>query len=439
MAELDIIKNIIENKDKIFESINEAKEKLIPIVNMTNILGCTTDEVKNSSLLHNLLKVKFKYENKEINFAKDFSEYVIKEKLKNDSVDINSTAEAFNEFYASNETWRRIDLLIKADNFEIIIENKINAGDQENQLKDYYDNRIKENKNNDKIKDNIFIVYLTRYGDKPSEFSINKELLEELENKNKIYYLSHDDIAEWIEKDILNKYQFLKEKEFQLIYSALIQIAYNEKFISKKTEENKMEQKIIKDFFDDNKYFETLLKDANDLDKKVSELNKSIELFENAKKVIADRKSEIILENESVKNDIKYSIDVGNYLKEKGITAQILNEEAIRRDIGNSGFSQNIRIFITPIWHHLYISLDQLTSGLSITINGTNGNLINKLKEKDIKNKINEILEGYDGEGSGGDYDSIYWKDINIEKDKPQDTAQKIIDLYNFLKEKIAQ
>ena len=438
MSELDIIKNIIENKDKIFESINEAKEKLIPIVNITNILGCATDEVKNSSLLHNLLKVKFKYDNKKINFAKDFSEYIIKEKFKNDSVDINSTAEAFNEFYASSETWRRIDLLIKADNFEIIIENKILAGDQPNQLKDYYKNRV-ENKNNDKIKDNIFIVYLTRYGDKPSEYSIDKKLLEELENENKICYLWHDDIAEWIEKDILNKYQFLKEKEFQLIYSALIQIAYNEKFISKKTEENKMEQKIIKDFFDNNKYFETLLKDTNDLDKKVSELNKSIELFENAKKVIADRKSEIILETESVKNDIKYSIDVGNYLKEKRIIAQILNEEAIRRDIGNSGFSQNIRIFITPIWHHLYISLDQLVSGLSITINGTNGNLINKLKEKDIENKIKEILEGYDGEGSGGDDESIYWKDINIEKYKPQDTAQKIIDLYNFLKEKIAQ
>lgn len=439
MAELDIIKNIIENKDKIFESINEAKEKLIPIVNITNILGCATDEVKNSSLLHNLLKVKFKYENKEINFAKDFSEYVIKEKLKNDSVDINSTAEALNEFYASNETWRRIDLLIKADNFEIIIENKIGAGDQENQLKDYYDNRLKENKNNDKIKDNIFIVYLTRYGYKPSEYSINKELLEELENKNKICYLSHDDISEWIEKDILNKYQFLKEKEFELIYSALIQIAYNEKFISKKTEENKMEEKIIRDFFEDNKYFESLLKDANDLGKKVIELNKSIELFENAKKVIADRRSEIILEAESVKKDIKYSVDVGNYLKEKGIIAQIFNEEQIRNAI-KDGFSHNIKIFITPIWHHLYITLNQLVSGLSITIVGSiSGHLINKVKEKEIKNKINEILNGYDEEGNGGDYECIYCKYINTEKDKPQDTAQKIIDLYNFLKEKIAQ
>ena len=431
---LDLLKNIIDNKDKIFEKINEEKEKLIPIVNITNILGCATDEVKNSSLLHNILKIKFKYENKEINFAKDFSEYIIKEKLKNDSVSINSMAEAYNEFYASSETWRRIDLFIHSDNFEIIIENKIWAGDQENQLKDYYNNRVNENKNNNEIKYNIFIVYLTRNRDKPSEFSIDRELIADLENKNKICYLSHEDIAEWIKNDILNKYQFLKDEKFQLIYSALIQIAYNEKYISKKTEENKMEQKIIEEYIN----FDLLLKDANDLDKKVNELNKSIELFENAKKLIADKKSEIILENESIKNGIKYSVDVGNYLKGKEINNIIFNEEAIRRDIKN-GFSLNIRIPITPIWHNLYISLEQGISWLSITISGTNGSFINKVKEEDIKKKITEILNGYDEEGEGGDNECIYGKNINIEKDKPEETAKKMIDLYDLLKEKIAQ
>ena len=430
---LDLLKNIIDNKDKIFEKINEEKEKLIPIVNITNILGCATDEVKNSSLLHNILKIKFKYENKEINFAKDFSEYIIKEKLKNDSVSINSMAEAYNEFYASSETWRRIDLFIHSDNFEIIIENKIWAGDQPNQLKDYYNNRVNENKNNNEIKYNIFIVYLTRNRDKPSEFSIDRELIADLENKNKICYLSHDDIAEWIKNDILNKYKFLKDEKFQLIYSALIQIAYNEKYISKKTEENKMEQKIIEEYIN----FDLLLKDANDLDKKVNELNKSIELFENAKKLIADKKSEIILENESIKNGIKYSVDVGNYLKGKEINNIIFNEEAIRRDIKN-GFSLNIRIPITPIWHHLYISLEQGISWLSISINGTNGNFINRLKEEDIKKKIAEILNGYDEEGEGGDNECIYGKNINIEKDKPEETAKKMIDLYKLL-EKINQ
>ena len=111
---LDLLKNIIDNKDKIFEKINEEKEKLIPIVNITNILGCATDEVKNSSLLHNILKIKFKYENKEINFAKDFSEYIIKEKLKNDSININSSnINVYSEEHPSSESKRRMDLFIQ--------------------------------------------------------------------------------------------------------------------------------------------------------------------------------------------------------------------------------------------------------------------------------------------------------------------------------------
>ena len=323
---LNLLKNIIENRDKIFESINEAKEKLIPIVNIINILGNTYYEVSNSSLLYNILKIKFKYDNKEINFAKDFSEYIIKEKLGNDSVNINSSnINVYREERPSIESKSRMDLFINSNNFEIIIENKIGAGDQPNQLKDYYENRIK---NNDKIKDNIFVVYLTRYGYKPSGVSIKEDERKKLEDDNKICYLSHDDIAKWIEDKILNnkEYQFLKDEKFQLIYSALIQIAYNEKIISKETEENKMEIDEIKKYVD----FDLLLKGANNLDKKVNELNKSIELFENAKKLIADKKREIILENESVKNNIKYSVDVSNYIKEKGITAIIFNEEQIR-------------------------------------------------------------------------------------------------------------
>ena len=196
-----------------------------------------------------------------------------------------------------------------------------------------------------------------------------------------------------------------------------------------------MELNEIKKYVD----FDLLLKDANDLDKKVNELNKSIELFENAKKLIADKKSELILENESVKNGIKYSVDVGNYLKQEGINNIIFNEEAIRRDIGEKAFSLNIRIPITPIWHNLYISLEQGVSWLSITISGTNGSFINKVKEEDIKKKITEILNGYDEEGEGGDNECIYGKNINIEKDKPEETAKKMIDLYSLLKEKIAQ
>ena len=71
--QIDLLKSLIENKEKIEKDIEEAKKRIIPTVNIINILGCAYDEVKNSSLLHNIFKIKFKYENKEIDFAKDFS------------------------------------------------------------------------------------------------------------------------------------------------------------------------------------------------------------------------------------------------------------------------------------------------------------------------------------------------------------------------------
>ena len=194
-----------------------------------------------------------------------------------------------------------------------------------------------------------------------------------------------------------------------------------------------MEQKIIEEFLNLN----SLINNIEGLENKSKELNEYIKLFENTIETIKNKKKDILLEDEIIRNDIKYSIDIGNYLKGKEINNIIFNEEAIRRDIKN-GFSLNIRIPITPIWHNLYISLEQGVSWLSITISGTNGSFINKVKEEDIKKKITEILNGYDEEGGGGDYECIYGKNINIEKDKAKDTAKKMIDLYKLL-EKINQ
>lgn len=441
--QIDLLKSLIENKEKIEKDIEEAKKRIIPTVNIINILGCAYDEVKNSSLLHNIFKIKFKYENKEINFAKDFSEYIIKEKLKNDSVNINSTAEAYNEFYASSETWRRIDLFIHSDNFEIIIENKIWADDQPNQLKDYYNNRINENKNNDKIKDNIFIVYLTRNRDKPKEISIDRELIEELENKNKICYLSHDDIAEWIKNSILNKYQFLKEEKLQLIYSALIQIRDNEKTITNPNEENNMEKKEIKRFFEENKYFETLLNKDETIKDSFDKLNKFYELLENAQRVIIDKKFELISGN------IKYSSKVSEFIKkvqsDKGEDymkgALLYNEEGIKGQF-NGIWSRNILISIIG-YLDLCITLEQniyiVDYHLFINIIANN-NIANKLREEPIKTEIGKIL-GKDSNKYKEDEDRgyIYTLYIDIEKDKPEEIGQKIIDLYNLLKEKITQ
>lgn len=425
--QIDLLKSLIENRHEIYE-------RLAPRVNIVDILGNTYYEVQNSKLLYYIFNTHFKYYDKEINFAKDFSLYIVgneyKDKIKNAKFE-----NVYREFQTKDG--RRIDILIVFDKFEIIIENKINAGDQENQLLDYYKDRYNNGKE-------IFLVYLTRWKYEASEYSISKETREKL--KDKIYYLSHGDIAKWIENDILNKYDFLKfDKKYQSIYSALIQIRDNERIITNPNEENNMEKEEIKKFFEreDNNYFETLLNKDETIKDSFDKLNKFYELLENAQRVIIDKKFELISGN------IKYSSKVSEFIKkvqsDKGEDymkgALLYDEEGIKGQF-NGIWSRNILISIIG-YLDLCITLEQniyiVDYHLFINIIANN-NIANKLREEPIKTEIGKIL-GKDSNKYKEDEDRgyIYTLYIDIEKDKPEEIGQKIIDLYNLLKEKITQ
>lgn len=423
--QIDLLKNLIENRHEIYE-------RLSPKVNIVDILGNTYYEVQNSKLLYYIFNTHFKYYDKEINFAKDLALYVVGNEYK-DKIKDAKFKNVYREFQTKDG--RRIDILIVFDKFEIIIENKINAGEQESQLEDYYKDRYNNGKE-------IFLVYLTRWKYEASEYSISKETKEEL--KDKIYYLSHGDIAKWIENYILNKYEFLKfDKKYQSIYSALIQIRDNEKTITNPNEENNMEKKEIKRFFEENKYFETLLNKEETIKDSFDKLNKFYELLENAQRVIIDKKFELISGN------IKYSSKVSEFIKkvqsDKGEDymkgALLYNEEGIKGQF-NGIWSRNILISIIG-YLDLCITLEQniyiVDYHLFINIIANN-NIANKLREEPIKTEIGKIL-GKDSNKYKEDEDRgyIYTLYIDIEKDKPEETAKKIIDLYNFLKEKITQ
>ena len=425
--QIDLLKNLIENRHEIYE-------RLAPRVNIVDILGNTYYEVQNSKLLYYIFNTHFKYYDKEINFAKDLALYVVGNEYK-DKIKDAKFKNVYREFQTKDG--RRIDILIVFDKFEIIIENKINASDQENQLLDYYNDRYNEEKE-------IFLVYLTRWKYEASEYSISKETREKL--KDKIYYLSHGDMAKWIENDILNKYEFLKfDKKYQSIYSALIQIRDNEKIITNPNEENNMEKEEIKKFFEreDNNYFETLLNKDETIKDSFDKLNKFYELLENAQRVIIDKKVAL------VSDDINYSLKVSEFIKsvqsDKGEDymkgALLYNEEGIKGQF-NGIWSRNILISIIG-YLDLCITLEQnvyiVDYHLFINIIANN-NIANKLREEPIKTEIGKIL-GKDSNKYKEDEDRgyIYTLYIDIEKDKPEETAQKIIDLYNFLKEKITQ
>ena len=107
----------------------------------------------------------------------------------------------------------RIDVLIKFTNpnYLIVIENKIDAGDQEKQLKRYY--------NYAKKKD-YTIFYLTKYGHEPSIWSTGKNLKEHYWTN--ISYKK--DIKQWLEKCICNSSDNYTVQETIKQYIGLIDI-----------------------------------------------------------------------------------------------------------------------------------------------------------------------------------------------------------------------
>ena len=421
MLELNLLKNLIENRQEIYE-------RLAPRVNIVDIFGYRELEVSNSKLLYHIFNTHFKYYDKEINFAKDFSLYIVGNKYK-DKIKDAKFGNVYREF--TTKEGRRIDILIVFDKFEIIIENKINAGEQESQLEDYYKDRYNDGKE-------IFLVYLTRWKYEASEYSISKETKEKL--KNKIYLISHGDIAKWIENDILNKYEFLKfDKKYQSIYSALIQIAYNEKFITKETEENKVEQKITEEFLN----LKSLINEGEPIKDNFDKLNKFYELLENAQGVVLDKRVEL------VSDDINYSLKLFKCLEDIRSTksedymkgAIFYRRENIGADFKRMEWSGSMKI---PIFSGLSIELDQhINYHLCVSVYSRNNDITNKLREEPIKTEIGKILDkdidNRNNYSENEDWDCIYTLYIDTEKYEPKDIADKIIELYDLLKEKITQ
>lgn len=412
--QLDLLKNLIENRQEIYE-------RLAPRVNIVDILGNTYYEVQNSKLLYYIFNTHFKYYDKEINFAKDLALYIVGNEYK-DKIKDAKFENVYREF--QTKEGRRIDILIVFDKFEIIIENKINAGEQESQLEDYYKDRYNNGKE-------IFLVYLTRWKYEASEYSISKETKEEL--KDKIYYLSHGDMAKWIENDILSKYDFLKfDKKYQSIYSALIQIRDNEKTITNPNEENNMEKEEIKKFFEKNNYFD--LSNNNKLS--MENFNDMYQLLKNSKEVIIDY---------FLSKDIEYysniKSEVEQYIKDKGTYYVIASKEQVSdRFYSGTVYSQNMAISIENNWNARILLEQHINYHLCVSIYSNNNDIANKLREEPIKTEIGDIL---DKKCNSDKYEEdeeryyIYSLYIDTEKYKPEYIADKIIKLYEFLKDNI--
>ncbi len=147
---------------------------------------------------------------------------------------------------------RHIDILIEHDEFIVIIENKVDADDEDKQLYRYYEYVCNnyENINHD----NIFAIYLTLYGSEPSENSLgigeadcSDELSEELQAKVRLMsYSCH--ILEWLKT-------FTYKINETRLSSAIAQYSLNIEKITNQLQEDKDMKEDIKNILLENYEF----------------------------------------------------------------------------------------------------------------------------------------------------------------------------------------
>ncbi len=417
---LYILNLFLKEKDNIINNLKEERKRKIPKFNIIELYS--NNEVYNTRLLADMLKIDFIIDDKEINFAKDFSNYIIKNKLNHN--DINTNNNNINiDTEVITKSSRRIDLLIYNRDFEIIVENKINANELENQLDDYYNDRLQYIDKN-----KLFIVFLTKYGNKAC--SLKEDLKCELEENNRICYLSHNDIADFIDKCI-NEYPCIKNDNYVSVYSALIQIRDNERNISNnKIQENNMEKNtVIEKLFNDNNIYEAL--------NKIDDIEECSKLFSDAAYLIKSRKIQL----SPIKEQIEIINNTIKYLKNNGMqneNTRYLDEEIFKGNIINNKDANSTPVIIN-INNNLSIRLFINKNTCYLTVFANSSSIINKLNELKMKEEIRKIFGKYElNEGKNDpepdDYLYVYY--FYITKDsKADEIGNVIINLYNYLKE----
>lgn len=206
----EVKKNVISNK---IENIHELLRRYMPFLaeikeahrieaphyNLFKILQIDHLEAKvHTPFLKNLLDINGSHSQSDL-FFDSFLENVIRKNeelfhnLKKENIQVKS------EYKTSKGI---IDILIryrhsiKNLNFVIIIENKLYAGDQSDQLNRYYSYAKQDLK---LLDEQIFLIYLKPQKSTPSEVSIESKLRNSLEQKGVFKSIGYNpDIVNWL-------------------------------------------------------------------------------------------------------------------------------------------------------------------------------------------------------------------------------------------------
>lgn len=187
--------------------------------NMFRVLGVNHYETTHSAILAELLDPKGSH-----GLKKDFLEAFVKIAFSNEAFQIFDVEDAhvYTEYYTADG---RVDILIEdGKGHAIIIENKIYAEDQEEQLKRY--NKFAQNKYGDA---NYRILYLTLDGSEASENSSNGVRYEQLSFEK--------DIISWLDECVKIATRFPLVRETLIQYINHLKTLTNQDMNKKNTDE----------------------------------------------------------------------------------------------------------------------------------------------------------------------------------------------------------
>ena len=199
------ITNFQGNFEALKKSFLSLKEELAIIdkkeacrYNIFDILNIRSHEAKtHTPFLKNLLEANGTHGQGNLFLISFIKKFIPDEKIDNFRLSDNNHYIVDEEkgFYDG-----RIDLYIYSSaphkKFGIVIENKIYAGDQQNQIERYY-GFLQSKQFEDK---QMMLFYLTIDGREPSEDSIDEKQKQGLKDKNILYTLSYKkDIKAWLE------------------------------------------------------------------------------------------------------------------------------------------------------------------------------------------------------------------------------------------------
>lgn len=208
--------------------LRKVRSDLKYLPGQMNLLEITADshlENKHSNILAYLLDPKARHHHPE--FGNAFLAFMRKKCNALISTNIISVVRE-----KHTDQKRRIDIFIETDSDIIIIENKIDAYDLEEQMSHYIDWAITN------FKKNIIALYLSPFGGDPTSVSLSQDMIKKLTDQGAYASISfREDILSW-----LNDLVLLVNKESEIeLYSALVQYTDAIKGLCRLKEENKVE------------------------------------------------------------------------------------------------------------------------------------------------------------------------------------------------------